>query len=472
MRTTSDICIIGGGPAGSTLAARMAQLGHDVCLIERSSFPRRHLGESLSPGVRSLLATIGAREAVDAAGFPRVRHVMVNWDEGPRERRDPAAQGLLVDRGHFDRLLLDNARSCGVRVLQPATIREQRRHDEGWSLRIEKGGRAIELRTAFLADASGRSRALPARRRRTGCRTLALYAYWQGSGLPEQPRIEAGTDAWYWGVPLPDGTYNTLVFVDTAHFRTRPAAPLLSRFRTLIDRSGLLAGCRDPRILGRVMAADATPYLDEESVTPHSIKVGDAALALDPLSSSGVQKAIQTALAGAVVVNTLLRKPEMHAAAFRFYRNGLSDASERHREWATAHYGTVADTGAGKFWQDRATGSRSSSPPLAAEGLKKNHPTANTPLVLSSGLEFVDLPCIEGEFVRIKSAVRHPNLEGPVAFLRDWELAPLLRQVPTGMTSSQLARFWLPRIPLDSGRSIIGWLVERGILVAHRRSAA
>ena len=47
----ADVCVIGAGPAGSTFAARMAQLGHHVHLIERQRFPRRHLGESLSPGV-------------------------------------------------------------------------------------------------------------------------------------------------------------------------------------------------------------------------------------------------------------------------------------------------------------------------------------------------------------------------------------------------------------------------------------
>lgn len=55
MATKADICIIGGGPAGSVLAARLAQFGLRVCLVERAEFPRRHLGESLSPGVLPLL---------------------------------------------------------------------------------------------------------------------------------------------------------------------------------------------------------------------------------------------------------------------------------------------------------------------------------------------------------------------------------------------------------------------------------
>jgi 2-polyprenyl-6-methoxyphenol hydroxylase-like FAD-dependent oxidoreductase len=102
MITPTDICIIGGGPAGSVLGARLAQFGLNVCLVERARFPRRHLGESLSPGVIPLLATIGAGPAIEKAGYPRVRKVSVRWEE-EREFDDPDGQGCWI--GHADRLL-------------------------------------------------------------------------------------------------------------------------------------------------------------------------------------------------------------------------------------------------------------------------------------------------------------------------------------------------------------------------------
>ena len=165
MRSTTDICIIGGGPAGSVLAARLAQLGHEVCLVERAAFPRRHLGESLSSGVVPLLATVGAHTAVASAGFTPVRTVTVKWDQGLQTRDDPAAQGLLVDRGHFDRLLLEHARAVGVRVFQPARVSEKSLHADGWKLRIDEDGRVHKIRAAFLADATGRAALLRSRRR-------------------------------------------------------------------------------------------------------------------------------------------------------------------------------------------------------------------------------------------------------------------------------------------------------------------
>src|SRR5262249_29698815 len=82
---------------------------------------------------------------------------------------------------------------------------------------------------------------------------------------------------------------------------------------------------------------DATPYLDPDSVSPRSIKIGEAALALDPLSSSGVQKAINTALSGAVVINTLLRRPEQAEAASRLHTANHAEASDLHVRWVARH---------------------------------------------------------------------------------------------------------------------------------------
>lgn len=460
----ANICVIGAGPAGSTFAARMAQLGHSVCLVERARFPRSHLGESLSLGVSPLLETIGAREAVEAAGFLRVRSVRVKWDAALQVREDAREQGLLVDRGEFDRLLMERAKALGVRVLQPARVRQSRNDHDGWRIEVDAGGNPAQLRVDFLAEATGRSAGFNANKRRTGCRTIALYAYWRGRALPEDPSIEAGSDAWYWGVPLPDGTYNTLVFVDAKHFRTARPGSLTTRFLELLGRSSLAAGCRTAHLAGPVRAAEATPYLDESSVTPSSIKVGEAALAIDPISSSGVQKAMQSALAAAVVANTLLRRPASGDTALRFYRANLADASDRHCRWAAGHYRSVAACGGGRFWEDRAAHPESNPPSLPNTPVDAQTLSAIR-VELSRQLEFVELPCIDGDFVTLKPALRHPNLESPIAYLGGWDLAPLLRRLPPGSTPMQLVRSWSNRIPVSSGLAIAGWLIRNGILV-------
>jgi flavin-dependent dehydrogenase len=460
----AEICVIGAGPAGSTFAARMVQLGHQVHLIERERFPRRHLGESLSPGVMTLLKAADMHEAVEAASFPRVRSVSVKWADGPRLREDPSEEGLLVDRGAFDLCLLECARAFGVRVHQPARILERMWDGARWRLTLDADGTSTTLDADFVADASGRRNALSRRPMKTGAPTLAVYGYWRGASLPRTPRIEAGQDAWYWGVPLPDGTYNTLVFVDPKQFRSAPGSNMSERFLGLIDRSGLMEDCRDVELIAPVRAIDATPYLDSDCVAPTRIQLGDAALAIDPISSSGVQKAIQSALSGAIVANTLLRWPESADAALSFYRAHLTDASERHRRWAAQHYRDVADICGRPFWRERSAAFAVTEPlPLPAFDARA---MATIPVALSRELEFVRTPCLHGDFVGFASAVRHPRLASPVVFLGGRELAPLLQGLPQGNTPLQIAQSWSNRMPIESGMAIAGWLVNHGLLVA------
>jgi hypothetical protein len=160
----------------------------------------------------------------------------------------------------------------------------------------------------------------------------------------------------------------------------------------------------------------------------------------------------------------------MTVPALEFYRSSLAEASERHCHWAAGHYDKIAGQGGSPFWRERAAMPTPAPRPAAL-------PPPRTPLDasafsatgvgLSRQLEFVDLPCIDGDFVTLKLAVRHPGLEGPVAYLGGQELAPLLRGLPIGLTPLQIARSWSDRISLESGLAIAGWMLNRGILVSQ-----
>jgi flavin-dependent dehydrogenase len=448
------------------LAIRLAQLGHDVCVIERSMFPRSHVGESLSPGIRPQLDMLGVGPAIAAAEFWPCRTSLVQWESDVAVRRDfGAAAGMLVDRGRFDALLLDCARTHGVRVMQPAVLRTRTRRSERWHLNIESADGVGALDAGFLADASGRSAVFRGRKQRAAHRTLALYGYWRGSNLPHEPRIEAGLDAWYWGVPLPDGTYNAMVFVDAVDFRARRTTSLSATYHALIGSSGLMDDCRDVYLVGPIRVADASSYLDRDSITPCSIKVGDAALALDPLSSSGVQKAINTALTGSVVVNTLLRCPERADMASRFYRDNLADSSDWNCRWAAQHYALAAAGRAGRFWQKRAGSATAEVEPAAPPVDLGRYLPADLPVALSPEAVLVGEPCIVGDLVAMKPALRHPSLERPVAFLGGWELAKLLRPLHGDITLGALMNAW--QIPIGSKPAIATWLLDHRVLRVH-----
>lgn len=444
------MCVVGAGPAGSTVAARLAQLGHRVVVVERAHFPRRRLGESLTPGVLSLLEASGARAAVEPHCRP-VQGVDVVW-EGPARRRDDA-EGWLVDRGAFDAALLAHAVASGAEVAQPAVVSPRRRTDHGWVVDVDGLG---ELGCRFVVDATGR-RTARGPRRPTGARTLALHAYWRGGGLPERPRIEALDDAWCWGVPLPDGTYDTIAFVDPA----RGAGPPADRLAAVLERSGLLDGCHGLTLEGPVEVVDATAYRHEAPVAEGWLAVGDAAVALDPLSSSGVQRAVQTALAAAVVVNTVLRRPASAGLAARFYEGRLREASERHRAWAAEHHAAVAAGRPTAFWAARAAAH--ARPPRRELAVPSTPPRPDTVVAVSPLCSFVDTPCLEGDLVVERTAVDHPVLDEPVAYVAGCALVPLLGSMGTGSTLAEVVSRWSGRAP--DAASLAVWLYRRGLLV-------
>ena len=101
------------------------------------------------------------------------------------------------------------------------------------------------------------------------------------------------------------------------------------------------------------------------------------------------------------------------------------------------------------------------APAMAASGAAIGD---DVPLQLSPDLRLEELPCLGPQFVEIRTALRHPRLEGPVAYVGGQELAPLLRDVRTGMTSRHLAQLWSGKVPPGIALSIVRWLSGQGVL--------
>ena len=161
-----DVIVIGGGPSGSTVAARLAQRGRRVILLEKEHFPRFHIGESLLPCAMPLLEELGAMPALLSHGFlPKYAAEFVTAD-GSLTRRYAFAEGLIpgapsafeVDRAEFDHLLLKNAARLGVDVREGSSVTrfEITRERAEVTVRDDTG---VETRIAapLLIDATGSS---------------------------------------------------------------------------------------------------------------------------------------------------------------------------------------------------------------------------------------------------------------------------------------------------------------------------
>jgi flavin-dependent dehydrogenase len=455
----TDVCVMGAGPAGAVFAARMAQMGHGVVLID---CPRRRTGpvaESVGMDVLPLLGVAGMDDCLSSSAVAAPA-LSISWGSTATLREDFPKLTLMVDRVAFDAALLRNAERCGVRVLRSEEPPLASRTEDQWRIGCRSDGCVAIVESDLVIFATGRRRA-PNATEAIGTKLLAISGRWCGRSVPASARIEACADGWFWGAPVPDGTYASIAFVDPQDFgRTR--GTLKSRFEELL-RASKWPGQGVAPLAGPVHGFDATAYIARQPATATSLLIGDAALALDPLSSSGIRNAVQTSLAASVTANTILRRPDDGSLARDFYRDQLRRSAVNHARWAASHYAEAARHFGTPFWLRRTLTEKQTSG--SGNSPREISSIAERPVELSRAAEFVTHPCVQGDFVVALEAVKVPGFDCPVAYVGGQHITPLLRSIRRGSTPLQLARSWSERMPLCTAVATALWLVRHAVLV-------
>lgn len=457
MSQSADVCVAGGGPGGSAVAATLARLGYRVVVLSHP--PRRPpVGESLSPGVWPVLETLGLDRATVQGIGVRVVETAVRWRDS-EEERVRLEDGLVVDRVRFGALLLARAEAAGATVV-PARAGRPVRTALGWV--VPCNDNAVHAR--FLVDATGRKRLVPGTRTRTSARTVALHARW-ASGWPEdapQTRITAIADGWLWCARLPGNEVRLMAFIDPERMPTgRQETNQL--FRHLVHQAPEMGESVDliPASVP-VQVCDATSYRISRVADMDLIRVGEAAFGIDPLSSSGVQTAIQTGLAAAATIHSVLSGDGDPAAGLEYYEDLVDTSIARHRQTAAELYGQHRQHADQRFWRRRSGAARPHRLPAScSSSVTDLFPHA---VRLRPPAELRLVPCRLGDRIVRLLALTSPLLDRPVAFLAGVALTPLIQEMEAAPSLAAALDRWERELPPGQGREIAQWLVDRGLV--------
>jgi len=328
-----DVLVIGGGPAGSTIATLLARQGRHVVMLEKAHHPRFHVGESLLPANAQLFDRLGVREQVERIGmrkwgveFCSPTHAHRSYVEFADAWDKSMPYAWQVRRSDLDDILFRHAAAAGARVTEGARVRDVAFDDDGADVQVElEDGSARRYRARFVVDASGRDTFLANRmrckQRNTRHNSSALFAHFQGARRLEG-KLEGNISifwfqhGWFWFIPLADGTTSIGAVCWPYYLKSRDK-PLDAFFADTIAMCPELAARLEGATLvdGQVHATGNYSYSATHCTGDRYVLLGDAYAFIDPVFSSGVYLAMYAAFEGAELVATRLDRPAEAAAA-------------------------------------------------------------------------------------------------------------------------------------------------------------
>ena len=360
-----DVLVIGGGPAGSACAIRLARGGARVALAEASEFSRFRIGETIAPSVRPVLAQLGIEGGDDDDWSAPSTGVAAAWGQPQSACRpsmlNPHGRGWRVDRKSFDRMLFEQARRAGAIAFTRCRLVAAERRANFWTFVLRSPTGLVHGRAQWVVAATGRGASAPLApsRSRLWLDRLFGIALIGDAGertkvrAPAPATVEAAPAGWWYSVAIPDGRLLTVFFTD-ADLLPKGKRALGAFLHDQLAHSPLTragSGFAQARIeRGLWTGFDARSSICRTAICDGWMAVGDAQMAFDPLYGRGVVQALSSGMEAA---DCLLQPGRAQRAALMKWAASAAQRFNEYRAERMATYGMEGRWADMVFWRRR-----------------------------------------------------------------------------------------------------------------------
>ena len=358
---TYDVIVMGGGPAGSTVAGILAREGRQVILFEKEIFPRHHIGESLMTDTYWTFRRLGLLEKMRESPFVRKYSVQFANSAGKESRpfyffeavHHESAVTWQITRAQFDHLLINHAAEQGAVVHQGVLVKQvlfEGDRAAGVEVQMQDGTRE-KFYAKVVVDATGQSAMLSNkfrwRVRDPKLKKAVLYSYFKDAhrepdlngGATLVLRTEPGSGGWFWYIPLENDITSVGIVADPDYLLKGRGQDLAKIFNEEIEkcesvRRRVAEGTRVDKIYSILDYS----YRSKHNAGNGFIIIGDAYGFLDPIYSSGVLLALKMAELAADAIHDAFNHDDFSATRLGQYQAKLDRGIESMRKLVYAFY--------------------------------------------------------------------------------------------------------------------------------------
>ncbi len=322
-------------------------------------------------------------------------------------------------------------------------------------LRVEDGeGNLHQLDADYFIDARGRSAPSKGQERLRGPETLSLLQRWSGGPPIQQSMALSLEQGWAWMARTQSGEVYTQLTLSASDTNLPPKDQLTD----LVHRQ--LQSCKayedfigEAQPQGGIVARSSTSILNCDPINDRSMRIGDAAMAVDPLSGNGIFQSLSSALIAPAIVNTWLHKPHNYALAQQFYRQRINHSFMRFARMGRDFYQLEQQWPQQQFWLQRRKwpDTRPAHEPVASDGIRITRKAV------------VQDHCIESAEV-----ITTPDQPLGIWHIDGIVLAPLVRQL---QQSPITAEDWITQIEQQGDgdrsayRGVFQWLLQQQLFL-------